>query len=547
MAKDKSYAVFDEMESWAEEMHAEKKNGVFDDANESWNAAPELVRELADAANVDAQNGRYLSGRNLVSAALDSAMSAYEVQHGVKPSGAVVHNAVRTALNSVSREALKRAGVGATFDEVSATQSGAPMVSNRAALALYQGLVEAIPFAGYIPMSEGLAGRIIVAQNRAGSATGGYNKGQPLDGFYGGKTFMSHERTVEMQSSDQTTFTAKIAYADGDANGSPIIASGTQILVNGLPAGGASLEAVSSEQNTPLSGSIVLNDGTEYSFSGKATNEQGEISIRFASALPSGIKVYAVGLLNYQHEKLSQKRPVFSVDAQPYSLRATESSGVYQVTPEARMQWDAEVRVDIRSQIMLAMRQQHSAEKHMAALRAMYRIGKNFIHTADMQTSSRLDARNRADVWRDALLHLTVADNDMLTRTNAFGIGVIYVGNKGKAELSSLPPEIFQSANIPARPGIYRIGRLFGQYEVYYAPNLVAETANSLEMLCIGRSEQTGLNPYIMGDVVAPTFTKLGVGVDLKEGEGYFHAGAARINPYAAAAQGAAIVAITGL
>lgn len=543
MAIDKSYAVFDKMAQFADALN---DKATFDSVVGFQNA-PDEVQALADAAEKDAKNSRFHTGANLVTATLDSAIAEYKHLHGKAPSGAILHNAVRCALNGVSQTALNRAGVGATFDDaVSISQSDAPLVSTRAAIALYQGVIEAIPFGGYIPMSDALSGKIIVAHHEAGSTTGAYNKNDSLDGIYSGKPFMSHERTVLAQSSDKKAFTALITYVDGDATGAPLIPSATQVLVNGLPAGGAPLNASVADTRAPLSGSIELAD-KEYTFTGTVTVATGEVAVNFDDALPDGVEVEVVGLINYEHDTMRDKRPVITATARSYDLRAVFTSARYRATQEAKTQWNSEIRLDVGSEAMLTMRQQHAAEKHYNALKSMYKVGKNYVHTANLGGTSRLDARSRADVWADVLFKLTEADQSMLERTNAFGVGVIYVGSKGKAELSALPNTIFEPSGVSSRVGIYRIGRLFGQFDVYFAPNLVNETASSLEMLCIGRSEQTGLNPYILGDVVSPTFLKLEVADDLSEGAGYFYAGAARINPYIKAAQGAAIVAVTGL
>ena len=548
MAKDKAYAAFDQMEDWVSELMAAKKNNAtFDDASNEWKKAPQVVQELSEVVQTDvAKGGLYASGKQLVGAVLDGAISDYEKANGAKPSGAIIHNALRVALNSVSSHSLSKSGVPVTFDDVGSIQSDAPINSNRVTVVLYNTLVESVPFGGYIDMSENMAGKIIIANHVAGSTTGGYTENQSLDGILGGKPFMSHERTVEMTSTDKTTFSAKFKYADNDSAGSPIIPSATQILVNGLPSGGAAMQATVTEKTSGLSGSIEINDVT-YTFTGTTTNETGEVTIKFNSAVPEGVKVYAVGLLNYENKLMKEKRPILMANARSHELRAGFYSAIYQATQEAKTQWNKEIRLDLGSESMLAMNNQYAAEKHMTALRAMYRIGKNYISSVNLNASVRQDQRSRESMWRDVLFSLTTADQNMVDRTNSFGIGVIYVGGKGKAELTALPNDVFVPSGISSRAGIYRIGTLFGQYEVYYAPNLVQETSSSIEMLCIGRSEQTGLNPYIFGDVAAPTFLKMNVDKDLREGAGYFYAGAASVNPYIKAACGASIIAITGI
>lgn len=542
---DLSYPVHERAKQWAEQIIASKGNAAFDDSNSVWQHAPENVQALAEIINTTGT--RYASGKQLIAATLDSACRDFEQMHGSKPSGAILDSAIRTTLNSLSSSYRTLAGLKvAAYDDVQGGMSGAPMQANRAALGIYNAITEAIPFAGVIPMSEGLQGKVIIAQHEAANTVGHYRANDSLDGINAGKPFMLATRDVQAEGSDLTNYTAKIKYAEGDANGSPVIPSGTDVFVNGLPAGGVPVNTSSSNATAPIVGSVVLN-GTTHNVTGTLTTATGDVTLKFDPKLPTGSTVHVSGILNYEHPDMKGKRPRFQASARSYDFRATFTSGLYQVSQEAKAQFSAEVRLDPASEAMLAMRQQANAERHRTALNYMYRIGKNFIITANMNAQARQDERSRASMWSDLLFALTAADQNMIERTNAFGIGVIYVGGKGRAELEALPENLFQKAGSPSRPGIYRIGRLFNRYEVYYAPNLVNENATSIEMLAIGRSEQTGLNPLIIGDVVAPTFVYLGNTPDLLEGAGYFQAGALRVNPHAQAATGAAIIAITGL
>lgn len=544
---DLSYPSHERAKQWTEQVLESKSNATFDDSSSVWQQAPENVQSLAETINT--AGTRYASGKQLIVATLDSACSDYEKLHGRKPSGAVLDSAFRTTLNSLSSQYRSRAGLEiAAYDDIQGGMSGAPMQANRAALGIYNAITEAIPFAGIIPMGEGLQGKIIIAQHEAANTVGQYQANDSLDGINAGKPFMLATRDVLATDtgSNLTDFTAKIKYADGDADGSPVIPSGTRVFVNGLPAGGVPINTNSSTVTAPIVGSVALS-GVTYNVTGSLTTATGEVTLKFDPALPTGSTVHVSGILNYEHPNMKGKRPRFQASARSYDFRATFTSGLYQVSQEAKAQFSAEVRLDPASEAMLAMRQQANAERHRMALNYMYRIGKNFVTNANMNSPTRQDERSRASMWSDVLFALTAADQNMIERTNAFGIGVLYVGGKGRAELEALPEDIFQKSGNSSLPGIYRIGRLFNRYEVYYAPNLVNETTTSIEILAIGRSEQTGLNPLIIGDVVAPTFVYLGNTPDLLEGAGYFQAGALRVNPHAQAATGAAVIAITGL
>lgn len=543
---DISYPKHEQAKEWVDQLLADKtKSAAFDDTHQTWSNAPEVVSELADV--IRTEGTCYASGRQLLAAALDNAVTDFEKLHGAKPSGAVLDNAVRTTLNSLSREHRLKAGVDiAAYDDIEGGTSGAPMQANRAAISVYNTIVEALPFGGLIPMGSGLQGKIIIATHEAGNAVGDYAINDSLDGIYAGKPFMNAVRRVVATSSDQQAYTAKILYAKGDSNGSPIVASSVRVFVNGKPAGGTLVTQTNNKTEAPINGQIVVNNQT-HTLTGKAVLATGEVTINVTPALQSSDVVKVAGMINFEDEKMKGKRPAFQTSAYSYDLRATFSSGLYRITQEAKAQFSSETNLDPASEAMLAMRNQFNFERHRYALDCMYDIAQGYKHTADMKTSTRLDERSRVQLWSDVLFALTEADQSMLERTNAFGIGVLYVGGKGRAELEALPPELFEKSTVPARAGIYRVGQLFGRYEVYYCPQLLKETASSIEILAIGRSEQSGLNPIVVGDVVAPTFVNLGVTHDLREGAAYFHAGVLEVNPHVSAASGAALIAITGL
>lgn len=544
---DKSYPNQVAVGRWIDDVTTKNK-GVFDDASSEWQNAPEVVQELAEAIPLTAQSQhKFKSGRNLVLSVMDSAVSRFEKEHGHKPSGAVLDSAIRSTLNSISQSHLQRAGVPSVMDNtLNGSQSDAPLVANRAVLGIYNSIVDAIPFAGYIPMTEAMAGKIIIAQHETASKTGSYQAGASIDGINAGGTFLSASRTVKVDLSNRSQATALITYADDDVEGSPVIPSGTEILINGFHAGGAALNSTVSDSVVQLAGFFDL-AGTKHSITGTLTVDTGVVSLNFAPELPEGAEVHVTAILNYEHQKMKDKRPRIQASARSYDFRATYASGVYQLTQEAKNQFALEVRLDPAAEAMIAMRSQHQAERHLSALQSMYRIGKNHVTSINMNAPLRQDERSRASMWRDVLFALTQADVSMIERTNAFGITTLYVGGKGRAELEALDTDVFERSGIPSRAGIYRLGKLFGRFEVYYTPHILTETANSLEILAIGSSEQTGLNPYVIGDVVAPTFMRLGINTDLQEGAGYFYAGANRVNPHKQAASGAAIIAVTGL
>ena len=113
--------------------------------------------------------------------------------------------------------------------------------------------------------------------------------------------------------------------------------------------------------------------------------------------------------------------------------------------------------------------------------------------------------------------------------------------------MAGLPNDIFMPSGVTTSPGIYRVGTLFGRFEVYFTPRIVTETATSGQILCVGRATDAARNPIVMGDAVPPTMMPLAVGADLRTGSGFYARTFTDLNPHAPSAMGAAIINVTNL
>jgi hypothetical protein len=125
----------------------------------------------------------------------------------------------------------------------------------------------------------------------------------------------------------------------------------------------------------------------------------------------------------------------------------------------------------------------------------------------------------------------------------------MYVGKFMAAMFRSLDSTLFQSSGITDRPGIFRVGKLFGVYEVYYSPKVVNEAADgsTSEIICVGRSTQTARCPIIMGDASAPMFEPLGTTETLKTGYGFNARSFNRVNPHQMSAVGCTVITVKNL
>ena len=105
----------------------------------------------------------------------------------------------------------------------------------------------------------------------------------------------------------------------------------------------------------------------------------------------------------------------------------------------------------------------------------------------------------------------------------------------------------FEPSGISARPGIYRLGRLFKKYDVYYTPKLLNETESSAQILCIGRAPDVARNPIVLGEAVAPSVMPLGLNADLRQGAGFYARNFTCVNPHDPSAHGFALLNVTNL
>jgi hypothetical protein len=186
-------------------------------------------------------------------------------------------------------------------------------------------------------------------------------------------------------------------------------------------------------------------------------------------------------------------------------------------------------------------------ERHYEVLRKAVRLGAQNTDTFDFAWSSAGDFKVRADVWRDfgSVLHKLSQRMALLTMNH--GITHLYVGEMVMAQLVSLPNDIWEPSGVVERPGIYRLGRLFGRYDVYYTPRGITETANSAQVLCIGRATDVTRNPFVLGDAVPATVMPLSMQTDMKTGAAFYARNFTEVNPHRPSAMGCALINITNL
>jgi hypothetical protein len=494
--------------------------------NES--GTPEIVTELLGNFQTDDE-------QKIVRAIMDGA-AVYNREHGFMPSGDVLLAAVHQACG------IFDSATNGHHDQISVFPN-APIVAIMGAMA------EATPFAGYLPADRGSnEARLIIVNHQAGSNWGDYSAGGIMDGIAAGGDYISSARTKELAAPNDTAnykFTFQAQPAAGAALN--LLRGRTVVYVNGLVAMTEVNNGSSASASVPLGGSVTIG-GTEYALSGTVKPALGEVVVTPAPALPVGTVVAAEVFVDY--EKDASVTPRMAVGTSSYSLFASPFRTLYQITPEARSQFANEVGVDAGAEAMLAVRGQYATERHYNALRKAKQIGKYGNNVAfDFGYATQIAQKTRAQIWQDFASVLGVVSQQMAEDTADHGITHIYVTKSVMAQFRSMPPELFQPSGIADRPGIFRVGRLFGQYEVYYTPKILTEGGGgaTAEILCVGRSTQTARCPVIFGDASAPMFEPLGTGTDFQSGYGFHARSFTSTNPHAQSARGCALITVSNL
>lgn len=495
--------------------------------NESGSNAPLVLTELL---------GKTTDEEKTIKAIFDGA-ATFEREHGFRPTGDLILSAIHqasTVFDSVTNGHHDQIGIN----------PNAPLVAIMGAMA------EATPFAGYLPADKGSnEARLIVVNHLAGSAWGDYKLSDIMDGVAAGGGYLSSARVKELSAPNDTanykfTFTGS---ADGTGTPVNLLRGRAIVYVNGQRAATEIVNGPSTAATVPLTGTVNLG-GTDYAISGTAKPASGEIVVTPTPAFPNGTVVTCEAFVDYEAD--SSITPRMSVQASMFQLFANPFRGLYSITPEARSQFANEVGVDAGAEAMLAVRGQFAMERHYDALRKVKMIGKyqNAV-TYDFQYAAQIQQKTRSQIWQDFAAVLGSASQKMAEDTADHGITHLYVGKFVAAQFLGMPRELFEPSGITARPGIYRVGRLFGMYEVYYSPKVVNESADGTasEIIAVGRSSQTARCPIIFGDASAPTFEALGVQENMKSGYAFHARSFTATNPHSYSSKGCALITILNL
>jgi hypothetical protein len=484
-------------------------------------------------------------------------MDRYKEAHGTYPTADVVEAAIQQGQSAFD---LIGPSGQSMLDSISNSASSShsdpgSLQSNRAVIAVLSMLSEAIPFAGYLPVDIGSnQSKLAVLSHIAGSAYGDYAVGGLMDGTNGGMSYTSSSRMVRFDITGAAPYASKftqinlaadIGFCDPAGTGIPLLRGRTVVYVNGKVAARDAFSG--SGATSPISGTVSI-AGTSHAVVGTVTVATGVISITsITPALPVGTEVVAEGFVDY--ETAPALIPLLQVRADTYDIYANPWRATTNITMDSSSQLRNELGLDGNSEALMAMRAQMAMESHYIALGKAARLGKNLSVDYDFEWSTRSAQMNRSQIWLDLQAKLTNVDQRMATATMDHGVTHYYVGSWLAGIMHSLPGDMFESSGISARPGIYRVGRLFKKYEIYFSPRFATEAADltTAKMIGIGRSTQVARNPILLGDAVAPMFLDLNMNSDLKRQQAVYGRSFVEVNPHELSALGCCEINLTNL
>lgn len=485
--------------------------------------------------------------------AVSDGLKIYKEAHGVYPTGDVVEAAIQQG-----HSALIFRGEGVALDSATSLRHDAgSLQSNRAVVSVLSGIAEAIPFASYLPVDiASNEAKLIIASHISGSTYGDYVNGSIMDGIDLGGSFTSALRFVKFNTSSfpatskftTTNLGSDPGYCDPAGTGVPVLRGRTIVSINGLVVASDSLN--SSGANSSFSNSIKLpGQAATLTVTGFVTVASGVIEITSITGgtLPAGSIVTAEAVIDY--ETSPSLIPSVLLDAKTYPLFANASRVMTSVGIDSLGQFQNELGLDPMSESLLAIRNQSGAERHYMALRMAMNLAQNNVVQYNYDFTAQSAQKVRSQIWQDAAPVFGDADQKMANATMDHGITHLYASEFVVNQWQGLGRDLFEPSGLSARPGIYRVGRLFGKYECYYSPKVVSQATNrtTAKVLAVGRSSQVARCPIVLGDAVSQTFLDLNMQSDLKKQQAMYSRDFTKVNPHQPSALGCALIDITNL
>ena len=500
---------------------------------------PQTLQAVLDEAKSD--------DAGIVTRAVLDGVKVYEDQHGCQAPADVIEQAMHAAY--ATTDAARR-----KYSLDSASSNHHDQISlqpNRAVVAILSTMGEAIPFAHYLPADIGSnEARLAIMTHQAGSEFGSYAQGASLDGVASGNTYISSSRVhTSTPATADGAVTGKITKkqasddtCDQGAGDLKLLRGRTIVYVDGRVA--AREVDSSGSGNSAVSGTINV-AGVSYAIGGTINTDTGAYALTTTPKMPDTVPVVVEGFIDF--ERAPELTPSIISAVNTFSLFAKPWRVTTHQTIDSRTQMANELGLDPYSESVIAIQAQFANERHYDVLRKGKRLAAMNTETFDFSAAQNHQDGGRAKAWQDFAYQLGLVSQKMAEDTMDHGVTHLYVTKRVAAQFLGLESTIFQPSGIAPRPGIFRLGRLFGQYEVYYTPKGLNETATSAQILCVGRAADVTRNPVVLGDAVPPTVIPLAVNADLRQGAGFYARNFTSVNPHDASARGFGLINVTNM
>lgn len=483
----------------------------------------------------------------IITRAILDGVDVYETQHGHQAPADVIELALHTAYATTEHARRKF-----SLDSASSTHHDQMSLQpNKAVIAILAAMGEAIPFAHYLPADIGSnEAKLAIMTHHAGTEFGSYGQNALLDGISSGDTYISssrvHTSTPEASTGNVTgkitAIQATEDTCDQSAGNLKLLRGRTIVYVDGRVA--AREVDSSGSGSSAISGTIVVG-GVSYAIGGTINTDTGVYSLTSTPKLPATVPVVVEGFIDF--ERAPELTPSIISAVNTFSLHAKPWRVTTHQTIDSRTQMANELGLDPYSESVIAIQAQFANERHYDVLRKGRRLAALNTMQFDFGDAREHQDGGRAAAWQDFSYPLGAVSQKMAEDTMNHGVTHIYVGKKVAAQFLGLPSTVFQPSGIAPRPGIYRLGRLFGMYEVYYTPKGLNETQTSAQILCVGRATDVTRNPVVLGDAVPPTVIPLAVNADLRQGAGFYARNFTAVNPHDPSSRGFAMIEVTNM
>lgn len=425
-----------------------------------------------------------------------------------------------------------------------------PMAAIVAVMAMFN---EVHPNAAYLPAdAKSNEARLIIAQHMAQSDYGGYASGDNLNGVNAGSPYFMGERLIDLGdlggASFNLTATARDYLPVSASNPALNILRGrTMVMVDGVTVATETRVSNGSGPNT-MAGQVEV-AGVSHAIAGSANSDTGDITFTFTPALPAGLMVSVCFYVDY--ERRPELAPTIGFEAEMFPMFAHPSRGLTTITPDAVSQFSQEAGLDAHGQMQLALRNQMAAERFYRANQKMSNLSRPYQAQWDYDFTAQIAQKDYAQLWFNLAPILALESQKMAERTIDHGIDTLFMTGRLSALCRGLPSTIWQSSGIVNRPGVYRMGKLFNEYDVYYVPPgkgiVEAADGSSSEILCMGRGSSVARNPLVYADPVPAMLIPLATGNDLNTRSGFYCRSLTEVNPHRPSAVGAAKISVINM